>query len=190
MDAPASKSYEGPSGIGRDSVWLTYEDLVEGRDAPVKIVDVLLYPSVKFQGGRTRINALGLRFEGKQRVLLLNATNRKVLNKAFSNIAKSWKGQTVVLYVAETSMAGETVKCVRIRDQKARGVAAAEDFLLGSDEHDPKSNGLVHANAAVVEAANIIGLSQTELSEIAENCAGDDAAILSELNRMADERNG
>jgi hypothetical protein len=39
------------------------------------------------------------------------------------------EGQTITLYVAETQMAGETVKCVRIRNAKARAVTAAEDIL-------------------------------------------------------------
>lgn len=129
MEAPKGKVYEGPSGVGRDSVWLTAEDLVEGRDMKVTIENVILYPEVSFQGGRKRVNLLGLKFVGKERVLGLNATNRKALNRAFSNIVKGWKGQEIVLYVAETQMAGETVKCVRIRDRGAKAATAAQDFL-------------------------------------------------------------
>jgi hypothetical protein len=129
MEEPKGKSYEGPSGIGRDSIWLTAEDLIEGKDQTVLIEDVILYPKVSFMGGRTRLNMLGLKFKGKERVLGLNATNRKSLNKAFGNVVRAWKGQTITLYVAETQMAGETVKCVRIRNAKARAVSAAEDVL-------------------------------------------------------------
>ena len=136
MESPKGKVYEGPSGIGRDSVWLTAEDLIEGRDLKVTIENVILYPEVSFQGGRKRQNLLGLKFAGKERILGLNATNRKALNKQFSNIVKGWKGQEVTLYVSETQMAGETVKCVRIRDRGSRAATAAEDFL-----HDAKGNG-------------------------------------------------
>ena len=129
MEAPKGKPYEGPSGIGRDSHWLTSEDLVEGSDVNVTIEAVILYPEVKFMGGRARQNYLGLKFAGKERVLGLNATNRKALGKMFGNIAKGWKGQSVTLYVTETQMAGETVKCVRIRDRGARAASAAEAFL-------------------------------------------------------------
>lgn len=129
MEAPRGKAYEGPSGVGRDSVWLTAEDLIEGKDAEVTIETVILYPEVSFQGGRKRQNLLGLKFIGKERVLGLNATNRKVLNRAYGNIARAWKGQKVTLYVTETQMAGETVKCVRIRDKGSRAATAAEQFL-------------------------------------------------------------
>lgn len=145
MEAPKGKSYEGPSGVGRDSVWLTAEDLIEGRDATVKIEEVVLYPKVSFMGGRTRLNLLGLKFAGKERILGLNATNRKSLNKAFGNIAKAWKGQEITLFVSETQMAGETVKCVRIRDRGSRAATAAEEFL--NDDEPQVANGAVRPDA-------------------------------------------
>lgn len=137
MEEPRGKAYEGPSGVGRDSIWLTAEDLVEGRDVDVKIEAVMLYPEVTFQGGRKRLNLIGLKFAGKERILGLNATNRKSLNKQFGNIAKGWKGQTITLYVTETQMGGETVKCVRIRNRGSRSATAAEQFL----HEDPPARG-------------------------------------------------
>jgi len=138
MEAPVGKAYEGPSGIGRDSTWLTADDLVEGRDVEVTIEKVILYPKVTFQGGRVRTNMLGLKFAGKERVLGLNATNRKVLNKTAGNITKGWIGQKIVLFVTETPLAGETVKCVRIRDRGSRAASAAEEFL---HDDEPKPSG-------------------------------------------------
>jgi len=138
MEEPKGKTYEGPSGIGRDSLWLTSEDLVEGKDVTVKIADVVLYPEVKFQGGRVRNNYLGLKFAGKERVLGMNATNRKVLNKMFGNIVRGWKGKEITLYVSETQLAGETVKCVRIRDRGARAATAAEEALHEDGGDEPK----------------------------------------------------
>ncbi len=129
MEAPAGKAYEGPSGVGRDSFWLTAEDLVEGRDVEVVIESVILYPKVTFQGGRVRLNMLGLKFKGKERILGLNATNRKALGRAFGNVTKAWGGQSITLYVTQTQMAGETVQCVRIRDQRSRPATAAEEML-------------------------------------------------------------
>lgn len=137
MEEPKGKVYDGPSGIGRDSVWLTAEDLIEGKDQKAKIESVTLYPKVTFMGGRTRLNMLGVKFVGKERILGLNATNRKVLNKMFSNITRAWVGQEIVLYMAETQMAGETVKCVRIRDRGSRAATAAEQVL---HEEEPESS--------------------------------------------------
>ena len=56
--APVGKEYAGPSGIGRESTWLTAEDLVEGRDVTAEIAAVLLYPDVTFQGGRKKAHVL------------------------------------------------------------------------------------------------------------------------------------
>lgn len=138
MEEPKGKAYEGPSGVGRDSVWLTNEDLLEGKDITVKIADVILYPEVTFQGGRKRKNYLGLKFVGKDRVLGVNATARKLLNRMFGNMVRGWKGQEITLFVTETELAGETVKCIRIRDKKSRAATAAEEALHGGDEGEPK----------------------------------------------------
>ena len=148
MEEPKGKEYTGASGVGRDSVWLTAEDLVEGTDVSVKIEKVMIYPEVKFTGGRTRLNMIGLKFVGKARILGLNATNRKTLNKMFGNITAAWKGETITLYVTDTQMAGEEVKCVRIRNARARVATAAEQFLEGED--DPKA-AAVKTNGADID---------------------------------------
>lgn len=131
---PVGREYTGPSGIGRDSIWLTAEDLIGGKDEQVEIDSVVLYQEVTFQGGRKKNNVLALKFKGKTRVLGLNATNRKILNKAFGNITNGWKGKAITLYVTETTFGGETVKCVRIRDMGSRVATAAESFLADDDE--------------------------------------------------------
>lgn len=139
MEAPNGKKYEGPSGIGRDSVWLTAEDLVEGRDVSAKIEAVMLYPEVTFEAGRTKKNVIGLTFVGKERVLGLNATNRKTMNTMFGNVTKGWPGQEVTLYIVDTTMKNEPVKGVRIRNKGSRVATAAEQFL--SDDNEPEPTG-------------------------------------------------
>lgn len=160
MEAPQGKPYEGPSGIGRDSHWLTAEDLIEGKDATVTIENIILYPKVKFEAGRERLNYLGLKFKGKERILGLNATNRKALNAAFGNVVLAWKGQSITLFVSETQMAGETKKCVRIRNPKARTATASED--LGHDDEPTATesapvNGTPAAGATVEQVQSIFG---------------------------------
>jgi hypothetical protein len=151
MEEPRGKEYSGPSGIGRDSIWLTQEDLVEGKDIAVKIESVILYPEVTFQAGRKRANLLGLKFVGKDRVLGLNATNRRALSQMFGNLASLWKGKTIALYVTDTQMAGETVKCVRIRNKGARAATAAEQMLEGA-ESDPHGLGAIDDGAGESQA--------------------------------------
>jgi len=163
---------------------LTAEDLVEGKDADAVIESVILYPEVKFQGGRTRLNMLGLKFVGKQRVLGLNATNRKVLNRMHGNIVKAWKGQKITLYVADTQMAGETVKCVRIRDRGSRVATAAEQFLAGDDEpHADTGNG---GGTPLDEACRALGVTDKQKAKLVADHGGDTDAALRELNARAD----
>jgi hypothetical protein len=186
MDAPAGKKYEGPSGAGRDSIWLTAEDLIEGRDATAEIDAVMMYPSVKFQGGRERKNMIGLTFKGKERVLGLNATNRKVLNRMFGNLTKSWPGKSVTLYVSETQLAGETVKCVRIRDKGSRVATAAEEFLEGDHEAEPtRGSDITPERGAFDEAVAMTGTSLDQAAAILSRSDGDYVAALAEINRRA-----
>lgn len=184
MDAPQGKSYDGPSGIGRDSFWLTAEDLIEGADVTVKIEDVKIYPKVTFQGGRERLNMLGLKFAGKQRILGLNATNRKVLNRMFGNITSAWKGESIVLYVADTMMAGETVKCVRIRDRGSRVATAAEQFLSGDEEAAPEVE--LGGDTKLDEACRALGMTAKAKAKLLAEHGGDMEAALKELNARAD----
>jgi len=142
-EKPQGVEYAGPSGIARESVWLTHEDLVEGRDVTVTIEKVLRYKNLTFDEGRAKQNAIGLKFEGKDRVLLLNATNRKVLNAMHSTLTQAWKGKSIVLFITETEAFGDIVKCIRIRKQGARAATVAEQFLNDNDGVQlPPTNGV------------------------------------------------
>lgn len=100
FDIPQGAEYKGPSGIARESNWLTNEDIPHDRDTIVTIESVVIRRGVKMQGGRVKNVALSLRFVGKQRELMLNATNRKVLAALFqTNNTEAWFGKRVSLYV-------------------------------------------------------------------------------------------
>lgn len=153
-DAPVGVEYDGPSGISRESTWLTHEDLFEGRDSTVTVEKVLRYPKLSFEKGREKNNAIGLQFKETKRVLLVNATNRKLMNAMYGTLTKGWKGQKVTLFVTETEAYGETVKCVRIRKKGARGATAAEQFVMDDNEGvagTPDANGPDLSDPAVRE---------------------------------------
>lgn len=129
---PVGRKYEGHSGIARDSVWLTHEDLeVRGKtEATLEIAEVQIFDKVAFEGGRTKLNFLGLRFKGAQRILGLNATNRKALNELFGKDTRKWPGQSITLFVTQTrGEGGKQVDCLRIKKGTARAVSSANDFL-------------------------------------------------------------
>jgi len=110
--------YSGPSGgLKKPSDWLASEDLPPGQDVDVTIEDVLKYRDVKFEAGRALPIVGALKFAGKEKQLILNATNRKKLVKTFSSDTKLWRGQKIALYVDTNvrSPAGGITSGIRIR---------------------------------------------------------------------------
>ena len=133
-EVPAGEVYRGPSGVARDSVWLTNEDLPHDRDTPVTIEAVVVRKDVTFQEGRKKPIALSLRFVGKQRELLLNATHRATLAALFdSNSCSAWFGKKILLHVVQDVRRPNNTKgpAVRIRarrvDQAAPAAASTEE---------------------------------------------------------------
>lgn len=136
-DVPNGVDYRGPSGIARDSLWLTNEDVPHDRDTVVQIEAVVLRKGVKFQGGRTKANNLSLRFVGKSRELALNATNRKTLAALFqSNNTAEWFGKRIALYVEQGVRRpdGTTGPAVRIRAKRIVDAAPVDATDAAEDE--------------------------------------------------------
>lgn len=101
-EVPAGIDYRGPSGIARESTWLTNEDVPHDRDTVVTIDAVVRRDNLTMQGGRPKKTALSLRFVGKGRELMLNATNRKVLVSMFSSTdTAAWFGKRIALFVEQ-----------------------------------------------------------------------------------------
>ena len=120
-DLPPGVSYVGPTGAIRDSNWLTNEDISHTEDTIVTIEDVMMRKGVKFQGGRTKERAYSLKFVGRKRELLVNATSKKLLN-LLSGAANcgAWRGLTIALYVKpDVGLADGTVgPAVRLRAKR------------------------------------------------------------------------
>ena len=83
VDIPNGEVYKGPCGIGRDSPWLTNEDLPHDRDVTATIESVVLRKNLKMQGGRDKPVGLSLKFVGRNRELLLNAMDELEFLVAF-----------------------------------------------------------------------------------------------------------
>jgi hypothetical protein len=128
FNVPAGTEYKGPSGIARDSLWLTNEDIPHDRDTVVTIEAVIRRDGVKFQGGRTKPVTLSLKFVGKARELALNATNRKILATMFgSNECATWYGRRIALFVEQNVRRpdGTYGPAVRIRAKRIEQAEAA-----------------------------------------------------------------
>lgn len=127
-DVPAGQAYKGPSGIARESTWLTNEDIPHDRDSIVQIEAVVRRDNLTMEKGRTKAVALSLRFVGRKRELLLNATNRKTLAALFgTNECGAWFGQWVALFVEQDVRKPDGTRgpAVRIRAKRVKPPAGA-----------------------------------------------------------------
>ncbi len=119
-DVPNGEAYKGPCGIARESVWLTNEDIPHDREAVVVIDAVVKRENLTMQEGRKKAIALSLRFVGKERELMLNATNRKTLAALYGNSCAGWFGKKVALFVEQDVRRPDGSKgpAVRIRAKR------------------------------------------------------------------------
>jgi hypothetical protein len=118
---PVIKEFTGTTAQMRDSEFLASEDfIVPGKDGYAQVVvtieKVLERRNLTFADGRKKARAFTLRLVGKDRELLINATNREMLKKMFGMDSKTWIGQRVLLWVDPTvKLKGEIVPGIRIK---------------------------------------------------------------------------
>lgn len=135
---PPATPYTGPTGVMRDSVWLTNEDLPHDRDVIAKIETVNERHGVTFQGGRKMDRVFSLKFEGKERELRVNATHRKVLNALTGKAtAGAWVGMRIYLFVEQGIRRpdGSVGPAVRIRAKRPPKDGAPAAATTAVDEY-------------------------------------------------------
>jgi hypothetical protein len=95
-----TEAFEGKSAeMKKDTPWLASEDLLDAGDVKVTIEGVFRHTDAEFESGRKEL-VYGLRFVGRSKQLILNATNRKTcVSKFGTGKVKEWVGKEVVLYV-------------------------------------------------------------------------------------------
>jgi hypothetical protein len=96
-----SEQFDGRSAEMRKATpWLSSEDIRDiGHDVEVVIEAVYKHKNAVFDDGRKE-DVFALKFQGKQKQLVLNATNRKRLIEIFGTTnVKQWAGKSILLYV-------------------------------------------------------------------------------------------
>jgi hypothetical protein len=99
--------------------------------------------TIKGDKGRTSRKPI-IRFKGKEKALLGNKTNCKIIARLYGTDTDKWIGKDITLFPTTTEMGGETVDCIRVRPQaparraKGNGKAAQADL--------PPANSRVDAN--------------------------------------------
>jgi hypothetical protein len=90
-------------------------DDLKGRDVPVTIEKV---QSEKLSlPGKKPSDAAVAYFVGAGKPLILNTTNLRTLRNKFGKVVADWSGKPVVLYPTTTKLRGNTVPCIRIREE-------------------------------------------------------------------------
>lgn len=94
-----------------DSNWLKCDDL-NNKEHKVAIsgIDVK-----EVEQDDKKVNKLELSFTGREKGLLLNKTNAKVVAKAYGDDYTTWKGKEIIMYPTVTDFGGKTVDCIRLR---------------------------------------------------------------------------
>ncbi len=87
--------------------WLKAEDL-SNNAVKVKIDKIGIE---KFDTG----NKFVLSFVGKEKQLVLNKTNAKVIANSYGDDEGAWQGQEIIMYPTVTEYQGSTVPCIRVR---------------------------------------------------------------------------
>lgn len=107
------------------SPWFSAEDIpADSWDGIViQIEDVLARKGVKFNKGRSRPRELSLKFAGIDKELVVNVTNRRILDSMFTPATANWVGKWVTAYVQKgiTTGDGSTKNGIRFRDDGPKG---------------------------------------------------------------------
>jgi hypothetical protein len=99
---------------------------LQGKDVTVTI-DRITQGELTALGGRKSKKPLCFFREGREKKpLALNSTNCKVIAAMYGNDTADWAGKRITLYPTTTSMAGETVDCIRVRPQAPTAKSAPE----------------------------------------------------------------
>jgi hypothetical protein len=111
------------------SDYLKADDMA-GKSARVIISDV---EDVEFDKGLKPV----LRFEGKKRRLVVNATNFDILCTGISNNTNDWVGHAIVLRGEKTPFRGKLVNSIRVTVLKQSKQAAQQ-----AEEEPPFDDGI------------------------------------------------
>lgn len=110
------------------SPWFSSEDIpADSWDGIViQIEDVLVCKGVKFNKGKSRAQELSLKFAGIEKELVVNVTNRRILDGMFSPATANWVGKWVTAYVQKGIQTGDgsTKNGIRFRDDGPKGARA------------------------------------------------------------------
>lgn len=115
------------------SKYLKAANIPEGQTAKVRI-DRIEKEDVSGKGEEPKPV---LYFVGKDKGMVLNKTNARVIEAAYGAETDDWAGKPLEIYSGETSFAGDMVPCLRVRVPKAPAAAPAGGNSVGARPAPP-----------------------------------------------------
>ena len=100
----------------RDNKHLGWWDIEAHGEVTVTIEDVIQGELALEGTSQTERKPL-LKFAGKQKTMVLNATNAKTLEALYGPHVEGWRGKRVTIYVGKTSFGKQrNINCLRIKN--------------------------------------------------------------------------
>lgn len=100
---------------------------LQGRDVTVTIKDVVCG---KVGHGKQASKKPILSFERTEKRMSGNKTNAKIIAAMYGTDTKDWIGKRITLYPTQTTYAGQSVDCIRVRPMvptgKSEGIVSVE----------------------------------------------------------------
>lgn len=87
-------------------------DDLKGRSHKVVVENAEV---VEFKENGSIRRKLVLRLKDKQKGLVLNKTNSKIVAKYYGDDSDGWRGKTIEIFPTETEFNGSLVPCIRVR---------------------------------------------------------------------------
>lgn len=113
-----SKEFEGRSAeMKKPTPWLASEDILGVAPVKVTVEKCFLHRGAEFDGGRKE-DVYALKFNGKEKQLVMNSTNRRMMVSLFGPNVVDWEGKQVELIVVDCKMMGKDVQGIRIQPTK------------------------------------------------------------------------
>lgn len=94
-----------------ESRWLKAEDLQKRKHKVV--IDSLEIVDFQEKNGKKE-RKVGLILQGKQKGLMLNKTNAKIIATQHGDNMEQWSGKEISIYPTQTDFGGEMVDCIRV----------------------------------------------------------------------------
>ena len=124
-------------------------DDLKGRDVVVAIEKVQS-EELSLPGKKPSACAVA-HFVNAKKPLILNTTNLRTLRNKFGKVVADWQGKKVTLYPTTTKLRGNTVACIRIREEAAPAPAnkSAPGDVFGQGELTDDDKAAFAAQEAV-----------------------------------------